>query len=250
MVGTAIATVLWVGAAYYLLGTDVYEIPSESMQPTYDVGDRVAVNTRAYDGDDPEINDVVLFNPPVGAESGKECGVPRKAGQACPAATVERTEIRFLKRVVAGPGDTLRILDGHPVVNGEPASEDFIRKCSPGGECNLPQEITIPPDHYFTLGDNRGESDDSRFWGPIPQDWIIGKVVDSDLVDPWLGLSLVALLFLVVGLAAVVIAGMKGRWLFLVIGLFVFPVAVAGSLMDPRPGSYWSRRRQQADGEA
>jgi signal peptidase I len=39
----------------------------------------------------------------------------------------------------------------------------------------LPQEITIPADHYFMMGDNRGESDDSRFWGPIPRDWIIGK---------------------------------------------------------------------------
>ena len=47
--------------------------------------------------------------------------------------------------------------------------------CGNGGACNLPKPITIPPDHYFMMGDNRGASDDSRFWGPVPRDWIIGK---------------------------------------------------------------------------
>jgi signal peptidase I len=61
------------------------------------------------------------------------------------------------------------------VVNGVPAEEDFIRPCGEQTDCNLPTEITIPPDHYFMMGDNRGESDDSRFWGPIPREWIIGK---------------------------------------------------------------------------
>ena len=45
--------------------------------------------------------------------------------------------------------------------------------------CNLPEEITIPPDHYFMMGDNRGSSDDSRFWGPVPRDWIIGKAFST-----------------------------------------------------------------------
>ncbi len=43
------------------------------------------------------------------------------------------------------------------------------------GNCNFPKPITIPPDHYFMMGDNRGASDDSRFWGPVPREWIIGK---------------------------------------------------------------------------
>ena len=61
------------------------------------------------------------------------------------------------------------------MVNGEIAQEDFINPCTQGGACNLPQQITIPPDHYFMMGDNRGASDDSRYWGPVPRDWIIGK---------------------------------------------------------------------------
>jgi len=83
---------------------------------------------------------------------------------------------RLHNHEVAGPGDTLSMQDGHPVVNGELAQEDFIHACTPGGACNLPKPITISPGHYFMLGDNRGSSDDSRFWGPIPAAWIIGRV--------------------------------------------------------------------------
>ena len=82
----------------------------------------------------------------------------------------------FIKRVVAGPGDTLEIDDGIPVVNGESVEGDWtIRPCRPTDECNFRDPITIPADHYFMMGDNRGASDDSRYWGPVPRDWIIGE---------------------------------------------------------------------------
>ena len=146
------------------------------MEPTLDVGQRVLVNRFLYRFTDPEINDIIVFHPPAGAENGgRQCGVTRRDGQACPEATEDKAGVNFIKRIVAGPGDRLRIEGGQPVVNGQTAEEDFIRRCSPGSECNLPQEIVIPPDHYFMMGDNRGESDDSRYWGPIPRDWIIGK---------------------------------------------------------------------------
>jgi signal peptidase I len=153
-----------------------YQIPSVSMEPTLDVGQRVLVNRVLYHVRDPEIGDVVVFHPPAGAENGQECGDPNaSAREPCPRPTSEESDTNFIKRIVAGPGDRLSIHNGHPVVNGVEANEDFIRPCQGGSGCNLPQEITIPADHYFMMGDNRGSSDDSRFWGPVPRDWIIGE---------------------------------------------------------------------------
>jgi signal peptidase I len=95
---------------------------------------------------------------------------------ACPKPTEEQSEQNFIKRIVAGPGDKLSVRNGHPVINGEIKNdEDYILPCGGGGACDLPKAIRIPPDYYFMMGDNRGSSDDSRFWGPIPRDWIIGK---------------------------------------------------------------------------
>jgi signal peptidase I len=148
------------------------------MEPTLDVGQRVLVNRFLYHFDDPAIGDVVVFHPPAGADGGEEdeCGVRPKTGEACPQPTEGRSDQNFIKRIVAGPGDTLSIKEGHPVVNGvEQKDEPFINPCGSGGPCNLPRTITIPADHYFMLGDNRGASQDSRFWGPVPRDWIIGE---------------------------------------------------------------------------
>ena len=63
------------------------------------------------------------------------------------------------------------------MVNGvEKTDEPYTIPCgNAGGACNLPDTIVIPPDHWFMMGDNRGASDDSRFWGPVPRKWIIGK---------------------------------------------------------------------------
>jgi signal peptidase I len=152
-----------------------YQIPSPSMEPTLDVGQRVLVNRVVYHVGDPHIGDVVVFHPPVGAENGEQCGVRQDPKEACPEPTPEKSDTNFIKRVVAEPGDRLSVHNGHPVVNGLEAKEDFINPCRGGSGCNLPQTITIPPDHYFMMGDNRGASDDSRFWGPVPRDWIIGE---------------------------------------------------------------------------
>ena len=152
-----------------------YQIPSESMEPTLDVGQRVLVNRFLYHFTDPDIGDIVVFHPPAGADQGAECGVPRNPEEACRKPTSRKSDQNFIKRIVAGPGDSLQIRNGHPVVNGDIASEDFILPCQGGSACNLPKPITIPPDYYFMMGDNRGSSDDSRFWGPVPRDWIIGK---------------------------------------------------------------------------
>lgn len=152
-----------------------YQIPSGSMEPTLDVGQRVLVNRFIYQFTSPKIGDIVVFHPPAGADRGDECGIAREPDQPCSRPTSQRSDQNFIKRIVAGPGDRISIRNGHPVVNGEIAEEDFIRSCQGGSACNLPKPIVVPPGDYFMMGDNRGSSDDSRFWGPVPQDWFIGK---------------------------------------------------------------------------
>jgi signal peptidase I len=153
-----------------------YQIPSGSMEPTLDVGQRVLVNRFIYDFKDPKIGNIVVFHPPAGADNSTECGVHPKEGEPCPEPTKGQSSQTFIKRIVAGPEDTLSIKDGHPVVNGvEKSDEPYINPCGSSGVCNMPKTITIPAGMYFMMGDNRGASDDSRFWGPVPEDWIIGE---------------------------------------------------------------------------
>lgn len=157
--------------------TEVYEVPSESMEPTYSVGEELTVELEAYDDDEPEVGDVVVFHPPSSADNGSGCGVKQARDQACPQPTAGLSEQSFLKRVVATPGDELSFDRGLPVVNGERVLDDVIRTCSGGaGLCDFPAPIVIPPEHYFMLGDNSGASDDSRFWGPVPLAAILGRV--------------------------------------------------------------------------
>jgi signal peptidase I len=151
-----------------------YRIPSESMVPTLEIGQRVLVNrleTRL--GGEPEVGDVTVFHPPAGSDT-NQCGVDQDEGEACARPAGGRADVNFIKRIVAGPGDRLRIVDGRVILNGRRQREPFTEPCGPGAECDFPQEITVPAGHYFMMGDNRGASDDSRFWGPVPRDWIIG----------------------------------------------------------------------------
>ena len=157
-----------------------YQIPSGSMEPTLDINQRILVNRFVYHFTDPKPGDVVVFHPPAGVDRGNgfDCGVERSADQPCPEATPEKSSETFIKRIVAGPGDTVSVRNGLPVVNGEVVKPDGyeIIPCRVGGSgCDMPKEIEIPDGHYFMMGDNRGSSDDSRFWGPLPEDWLIGK---------------------------------------------------------------------------
>ncbi|MGN6188374.1 MAG: signal peptidase I [Conexibacter sp.] len=158
-----------------------YRIPSGSMEPTLAVGERVIVNRIGNRFAAPSLGDIVVFHPPHGADT-SECGNPGegpfyegpKSRVPCERATTTRSNQNFIKRIVGLPGDRIAVRDGHVVRNGVEQREPFIRACGGGPDCNL-GTITVPPGHYFMMGDNRGESDDSRYWGPVPRGWIIGS---------------------------------------------------------------------------
>jgi signal peptidase I len=173
MIALAVVVPVVGGFLVSQLALKTYEIPSQAMEPTLQVEDRVLVNRTGIGGF--QMGDMVVFHPPLGADAGAECGVPHSPQQACPRPTKGESSQTFIKRIVAGPGDTLSVREGHPVVNGvEKSDEPYTFPCGNGGACSLPKPIVVPPGEYFLLGDNRGASDDSRFWGPIPEDWIIG----------------------------------------------------------------------------
>jgi signal peptidase I len=154
-----------------------YRIPSESMVPTLDVGQRVLVNRIGNRFSDPHVGEILVFHPPQGSDTDTCGNGDRKEGQACDRPTSKEASVNFIKRVVAGPGDTLAVRNGHVILNGKLQKEPFINgTCNgdAGRGCNLPTPITVPAGYWFMMGDNRGESDDSRFWGPVPRKWIIG----------------------------------------------------------------------------
>jgi signal peptidase I len=160
-----------------------YRIPSGSMEPTLAVGQRVLVDRLGMDFGKPHVGEIAVFHPPKNAQE-QICGpVPHEVkigAAACAEPEPTASSVNFIKRIVAGPGDEIYISEGH--VFRKPAgkqsfsreSDSYIRPCPGVPECNFTTPIKIPAGHWFMMGDNRGESDDSRFWGPVPTGWIIG----------------------------------------------------------------------------
>jgi signal peptidase I len=147
-----------------------YKIPSGSMEPTLVEGQRILVD-RLFDS--PHVGQIVVFHPPAGADS-EQCGRSHPASAACDWPDSESNET-FVKRIVAGPGDVITIENGHVIRNGRPEPDGYIRPCAPDQSyCSFATPIRIPRGMWFMMGDNRGDSDDSRFWGPVPTKWIIG----------------------------------------------------------------------------
>jgi signal peptidase I len=163
-----------------------FRIPSESMEPTLLVGDFLLVDKQVGDETHPRIfapngeihrGDLVVFHYPVDSS------------------------LHLVKRVIGLPGDRVHLRDGHVYVNGLPLSEpyavyrpaaadsyrdDFPRLVSadPGVDSRWwiqmrslvsNGELTVPADSYFVLGDNRNDSEDSRYWGFVPRAAIVGK---------------------------------------------------------------------------
>ena len=179
-----VAAALFFALTLQALAVKPYRIPSGSMEPTLKIGQRIIVDRFSHRlGGDPTLGDVTVFYPPRGADP-SDCGKmgegPFYSGgpetrHACSKPSAKHSDTTFVKRVVGLPGDRIAVLNGHVIRNGKPASEPFASSCS-AAECNL-NAMTVPKGMYFLMGDNRGNSDDSRFWGPVPRDWIIGKAV-------------------------------------------------------------------------
>jgi signal peptidase I len=157
-----------------------YRIPSPSMVPTLKVGQRVLTNRLTTH---PGLGDIVVFHPPRGADGDTPvCGAPDEGAnadgsvyqQACGVPTPQESKQTFIKRVVGLPGDRIQIIDGHVVRNGAREKDSYIVPCDGSSSCNFRTSIVVPPGEYFMMGDNRPNSDDSRFWGPVPSKWIIG----------------------------------------------------------------------------
>lgn len=129
-------------------------IPSDSMIPTLEIGDRLVIEKVSYHLHPPKQGDIIVFDPPETLQIqgyGKD--------QA------------FIKRVIGQPGQTLLIHKGQVYLDGQALSEDYIAQ-PPNYDLG---PVTIPDQHYFVMGDNRNNSNDSHIWGFLPVENIIGR---------------------------------------------------------------------------
>ena len=130
-----------------------YFIPSESMTPTLEVGDRLMVYKLAFTLGDVDRGDLVVFNRPP---------------------ALEETELKdFVKRVVGLPGERVSAQNGVLLVNGSPLEEPYL---AAGVWTQDFAELDVPQGHVFVMGDNRFNSRDSRWLGPISEELLVGEV--------------------------------------------------------------------------
>lgn len=139
-------------------------VPSRSMAPTLQPEDRMLTNKLAYDLTTPDRGDLVVFR---SVEKGKK--------------------ERLVKRVVGLPGDVVHVDRGVLEVNGEPLVEPYVARkgqagdARPNGARKAPPGVNdfgpmfVPEDHVFVMGDNRAHSHDSRYFGPVPRENLIGE---------------------------------------------------------------------------
>jgi signal peptidase I len=143
-----------------LLGVTTFRIASMSMAPTFMKGDYILVQSSAYASQAPKSGDLVVFR------------FPRNRA------------VSFVSRVAGASGDKISIADGKLYLNGNPVQEPYLDTQPPIEPYSLTmKETTIPPGHLFVLGDNRDNSNDSRFWGLLPIEDAVGKVVYIWMAD-------------------------------------------------------------------
>jgi len=149
-----------------------FYIPSSSMENTLQVNDRVMVNKLAYQFGDLARGDIVVFDDPRLSEPAVENvfeSVQRNVGEAIGLA-VPRSE--FIKRVIALPGETIAIVDNRVYINGVLIDEPYLK---PGTSMSDMDAAFVAEGEMFVMGDNRNSSQDSRIFGTVPIDTIVGK---------------------------------------------------------------------------
>jgi signal peptidase I len=144
------------GMRQFVVGT--YYIPSQSMEPTLMVGDRILVSKLSYHFHDVHRGDIVVFGRPPGETA---------------------SEIKDLvKRVIGLPGETISSgPNGQVLIDGKPIDQPWLTSSARADPGPPIRTQTIPANEYFVMGDNRGDSEDSRFFGTIPHSIIVGHVV-------------------------------------------------------------------------
>ncbi len=149
-----VITVLLAALIFVGLHTSFLVLPLDgpSMQPGLHTDERVLVNSLVYDFSAPQRGDVVVFHPP------------------------EQPSLIYIKRVIGLPGDTITLTPNTIAVNGVVLNEPYVPAAPPGlTENPEPTTVTLGPGEYFLLGDNRSDSRDSRYFGPVPRANIIGQ---------------------------------------------------------------------------
>ena len=162
----------------FLLKTFVaqaFYIPSRSMEPQLHIGDRVIVSKLAYRFHDPRRGDIVVF-PSPDDHSVDDSALPVRVIRGIfegVGLTKPQKEI-LIKRVIGLPGETVEGRDGHVFVDGRLLIEPYL---PPGVTTDAFEPTTIPKGELWVMGDNRGDSRDSRFIGPITESSVIGRAI-------------------------------------------------------------------------
>ncbi|BAU10763.1 signal peptidase I [Leptolyngbya sp. NIES-3755] len=129
-------------------------IPSDSMIPTLEIGDRLVVEKISYRLHPPEFGDIIVFDPPTQLQ---ELGYAKDQA--------------FIKRIIGKPGQTIEIKSGKVLVDNQPLQEPYIAEKP---IYQMPA-VQVPEGSYFVMGDNRNNSNDSHVWGFLPQEFILGR---------------------------------------------------------------------------
>jgi signal peptidase I len=157
-----------------------YRIPTGSMEPTLAIGQRVLVDRMGLHFFTFHVGDIVVFHPAKDYQTCVASGQGEPSSGAdpvspCDVAQATDSSQVFIKRIVGLPGDRLQIEDGHVIRNGVREKDSYAVPCGDAPACTFPGTIVVPKGDYYVMGDNRPDSEDSRFWGPVRHAWIIGK---------------------------------------------------------------------------